>query len=613
MLNPGPNQNTGIGLVTSVPEETRRLSPIRTRVRLRGRDMYGGPIVFGAGSMQSSLGTSSSTSLPPIAAGASMASSLKRSNRLLSAAPYNASMRIHNRNQRQSQQQQQQLNYSKKDHEDYSQMDQSGISSTAKVILDTLEKMSTPIKDAQKIPLPAARAETRRAIAEQLLECPSSSSGGGCGGSAGSSPTTSAGSESSSSYSRRRPRLGRTTPVLSSNTSGQLLNGPPLRTLFSPVPSTIHGATTASRCERNGSLSVTTYTPSSSVKRLSGNESMPNSKSSKTVSTATLALSPGKKNTFPFSVPDLHPSTKTKNVVRTSSSGKIRSKVGEKAKLRTEKALFDGVGNSNGEEQPQHLRNATETINPFMKMNAMPQFNFPQEGGIRGVSNSKNANREDRDNSAQVADKLKTSSCDNPLPVSSNSVNMSFLTSEHQVSIVPKSAGTSTGPTNFTFTQPLLVAHLPVCSLGNSDHFSYAFSDPAKLSSGCAGHHRDLNKMDAARSSFASPLMSSSSRIANLPDLTSSASSCENLKKLSEPQPKPVGIAPVAETLKSASVMDILSGNGHHKLPDVAASAGKLSSPVKLLAQGTVLDILGQNSQNGSDSWNFSQPRKPWH
>ena len=32
---------------------------------------------------------------------------------------------------------------------------------------------------------------------------------------------------------------------------------------------------------------------------------------------------------------------------------------------------------------------------------------------------------------------------------------------------------------------------------------------------------------------------------------------------------------------------------GHHKLPDVAASAGKLSSPVKLLAQGTVLDILG--------------------
>jgi hypothetical protein len=34
---------------------------------------------------------------------------------------------------------------------------------------------------------------------------------------------------------------------------------------------------------------------------------------------------------------------------------------------------------------------------------------------------------------------------------------------------------------------------------------------------------------------------------------------------------------------------------GNHKLPDVAASAGKLSSPVKInLAQGSVLDILGE-------------------
>ena len=106
-----------------------------------------------------------------MAAAASMASSLRRSNRLLSAAPYNASMRIHNRNQRPpQQQQQQQLNYSTHDHDDYSHMDSSGISSTAKVILDTLDKMSTPIRDAQRIPLPAARAETRRAIAEQLLD-----------------------------------------------------------------------------------------------------------------------------------------------------------------------------------------------------------------------------------------------------------------------------------------------------------------------------------------------------------------------------------------------------------------------------------------------------------
>ena len=500
-----------------------------------------GPIVYGVGNAQASAATSSSTSLPPVAAAASMASSLRRSNRLLSVAPYNASMRIHNRSQRPSQQQQQQqLNYSTNDHEDYSPMDDAGISSTAKVILDTLEKMSTPIRDAQRIPLPAARAETRRAIAEQLLDRPSSAIGGGGGGSAGSSPTTSAGSESSSSYSRRRPRLGRTTPVSTSNASGQLLNGPPLRTLFSPVSSSVRGAA-ASRCERSGDSSA-----SASVKRLSGDESMVNTRSSKTVPTASSASSSWqKKSTFPFSAPALQPTAKSKDGGGAASSGKIRTKVGEKAKMRAEKALFDGSGGggSGAGHQPPHLKNATETINPFMKMNAMPQFNFQQESIIRSESGRNNAKREG-ENSTEVANKLKTPSSINPLPVSSNSVNFSVPT---------------TDAATFVFTRPLCVSHPPASALEGSGRFSYAFSDPAQPGGVSTRSQRDLTKMEA---SSPSSLISPSSRRANLPDLTSNASSGGTVKKLTESQPRQVGIARAAVTLKSASVMDILSGNG---------------------------------------------------
>ena len=42
------------------------------------------------------------------------------------------------------------------------------LSATARSILETLEKMSTPLKDAHKMPVP--RAEKRKAIAEELLQ-----------------------------------------------------------------------------------------------------------------------------------------------------------------------------------------------------------------------------------------------------------------------------------------------------------------------------------------------------------------------------------------------------------------------------------------------------------
>jgi len=79
-----------------------------------------------------------------------------------------------------------------------------GMSTTAKLILDTLEKMSTPLKDSEKIP---TLNIDRKRVAEEL------NNSLGLTGSA-----------------RKRPRLG-TGPMQ----SGSPLGGPPFRKLYSPL------------------------------------------------------------------------------------------------------------------------------------------------------------------------------------------------------------------------------------------------------------------------------------------------------------------------------------------------------------------------------------------
>jgi len=149
--------------------------------RLKGREMYGGPVMFGSGS------------------------SFRR-NRMLSASPYSATLR--------SRQAERAARSSLSIATAPSSLPSStasspspvpatdSMSSTARLILDTLDKMSTPIQDAKKMPaLVQPRAEKRKLIEEEL-NC------------------------SMKSPQRRRVRLG----------SGALsLAGPPLRKSFAPV------------------------------------------------------------------------------------------------------------------------------------------------------------------------------------------------------------------------------------------------------------------------------------------------------------------------------------------------------------------------------------------
>lgn len=150
--------------------------------RLKGREMYGGPVMFGSGS------------------------SFRR-NRMLSASPYSATLRSRQaeRAARSS------LSIATAPSSSLPSSTASSpspvpatdsMSSTARLILDTLDKMSTPIQDAKKMPpLVQPRAEKRKLIEEEL-NC------------------------SLKSPQRRRVRLG----------SGALsLAGPPLRKSYAPV------------------------------------------------------------------------------------------------------------------------------------------------------------------------------------------------------------------------------------------------------------------------------------------------------------------------------------------------------------------------------------------
>eukprot|EP00095_Tigriopus_kingsejongensis_P003340 maker-scaffold870_size86522-snap-gene-0.18 protein:Tk03340 transcript:maker-scaffold870_size86522-snap-gene-0.18-mRNA-1 annotation:"nuclear pore complex protein" len=175
------------------------------KVRLRGQEMFGGPVVYGGANASTnvsaflSAASSSATSngRPPNNA------SLRRANRLLSSAPYHSAQRWQNRSARPA------PPPSSRPSPEPSQTS-FNLSATAKTILETLDQMSTPLRDALKIPVP--RAEKRRALADEIMD------------------------GSGSSYVRRRPHLGGAARGTASLPNSATLNGPPLRKIFSPLP-----------------------------------------------------------------------------------------------------------------------------------------------------------------------------------------------------------------------------------------------------------------------------------------------------------------------------------------------------------------------------------------
>ena len=246
-----------------------------------------------------------------------------------------------------------------------------GMSSTARLILDTLERMSTPIRDAQKIPI-VGRAEKRRQVMSEL-----------------ESSLVSSSHASPSNSKRRRPNLGGQSTSLSNHRT--LLNGPPMRTLMSPTTAT--SATTTPRSRLNAVKSArmsTTISPLSvsSAQATSTPFSNAGAFSSRTSDTTfkphhqnSNESHSGSKYTIPFSVPALtgglasssskkepakpsfsvSPSFMT-DTKKNSLTGKVRTKLGDKAvDLQDQETA----------ELPAHLQNP---ISSGLDIKQLPSF-----------------------------------------------------------------------------------------------------------------------------------------------------------------------------------------------------------------------------------------------
>jgi len=532
-------------LLDSFPGASNKSNRYRTTSevvtpRLKGQDMYGGLVMFGGGS------------------------SFRR-NRMLSASPYSAGLRS-----RQTERMCRvsgasstpgpppppaQGNYggslpstapsspSPGPHTD-------SMSSTAKLILDTLDKMSTPIQDAKKMPtLIQPRAEKRKLIEEEL-NC------------------------SLRSPQRRRVRLG----------SGALsLGGPPLRKMYSPVPSPLTNGLSVSvpasphRSDSQGSMAPPLPTPT------------------------------------PSPPCPIHPTS--------NSTFKVKNKVSESGRRK----VADTASTCPPPSSPGFLTNTN-----ILEMDSMPVFSLapptPVPNGVEGkieeeeeeeedvLENNNNKKKRSLEEEPGSSSNKRMAGSAAPLSASSPMASMSSpivfstkpstVTSSSSSSLVKSSPPVAEDPIpsestqstplppsvssvaspSFTFASPTIVItqeeDLEVAP------YCYTFCPPSTLSS-----HRVPNTCTTTTTAT-----KASRTISNQGDrrLASSVSS------LIPPQPKIMFSMPdvTNNLVRKLPAKDTLKGaNPSSRLPDLTASTGFGGfGPAKELKAGSVMDILGKNA-----------------
>ncbi len=413
-----------------------------------------------------------------------------------------------------------------------------GMSSTARFILDTLEKMSTPVRDAQKIPL-IGRAEKRRQVMSELE----------------SSLVQTSGSGAMQSSKRHRPNLSATSTTLSNNRT--LLNGPPLRTLVSPV-TTPRSRTTAVKSARLAASTPMATSSSSfvSTPALTTNPSTPfsnvsaitSSKAFDTASATTTSLGDSRqpqpainvnKYQIPFSVPALTGGVATSTSSKRepvkpsappsfapafstdqSRSGKIRTKLGEKAiEIEDE--------NSQPEVLPPHLLNPTSS---GLELKQMPNFGFfsapsPNNGSqstLNPVLNSPGHGG----GSTGALSKSSSKTADTVLLSPVRKTVSSFSFSEPEVVSPSSNTGSFSSKMN-----------------GENSSARFTFSQPDEIAPSETIRHLNSNNH------FVMPDVTSSTFLSSTAS-NNFSSTKSHLKEM-----------PSVQSLKSGSVMDILGGN----------------------------------------------------
>lgn len=565
------NPQTGVG-GSDTPSPAANPAAIPTPpVRLRGWEMFGGPVVFGGSNTISNvsafLAASAQTASPhgPLPNNAS----LRRANRLLSAAPYHSSQRAARRARpAPSAAREAPSNTSKTtlSPESSSVPPALNLSATAQTILATLDQLSTPLRDALKIPVP--RAEKRRAMAEELLE--------------GSGHTP---------YWRRRPHLGSTdgrggASSLPSSASPSL-NGPPLRKIFTPLTSSRHSDPTTPR-------------PSSQAKAQAQSvELVPRTTAPPRTSISTnltVTSSSGSATTIPSASKSGFSLTQSLETPKSSFGGKIRAKVGDKAKTRADKVLVDL---EESEPVPEFLQSGSA---PKLEMAKMPAFSFSLPQSVPSSSSPHNVTVNG------VADVVVSSSSPTKETVSSLDRNQAILTNP----LVVNSVNSAEDSPQKDPSKSLLLKSSPpksepeiVSSL--IDDVKFVFRQPKVLPT--LSSSPALSHLGTKTFNFQKPIVVGEvgktvlpktnltkfgqSPISQLPDLTQ-ASSSSVLGHTHSISSGLMGFSynatKFAPKLKAGNVTDVRGDN--NRLPDVASGI----TPAQSLIQGSVMDILGRQS-----------------
>ncbi|XP_059093241.1 nascent polypeptide-associated complex subunit alpha, muscle-specific form-like [Tigriopus californicus] len=566
VLNP-PTHHRGSETPSPAPSPAAIPTP---PVRLRGREMFGGPVVFGGsnsiGNVSAFLAASTQSASPhgPLPSNAS----LRRANRLLSAAPYHSGQRAARRARpAPAAPAPEAPANSTLSSEDGTAPPTLNLSATAQTILATLDQLSTPLRDALKMPVP--RAEKRRAMAEELME------------GTGHTP-----------YWRRRPHLGGSDSRggVSSlpSSANSSLNGPPLRKIFTPLtsahssnPSTPRRVSQAKAQAQSVELVPRTTAPPRTCSTTSASFSVTGTNVGATSSGSMPSVS---KSGFSL--------TQSLETPKSSFGGKIRAKVGEKAKCRADKALQNS---EESESVPEFLQSGSV---PKLEMAKMPAFSFslpqsvPSSHSVTSngvvdaiVTPPTRASTSSLDrNQAILTSQQVTSVKDSPVKASAPLV----LKSSQPIQTPPISDPKVSPPlrdVKFVFTQPKVVptsSSSSAFSHQGSKTFNFkkpiVVSEAGRLASELPAQH--LTKFGQ-------------SPISQLPDLTQASSSSvlghthsitSGLMGFSYSPSK------FAPKLKAGNVTDVRGDN--NRLPDVASGI----TPAQSLVQGSVMDILGRQS-----------------
>lgn len=507
--NPGTNsasansslQVSTVSGVTSPGQIKSLNNSLYMRGRVRAQEAYGGPVMFGG--QTSSL----------------------RKNRLVAASPYAASAmasrKPHQRpifdnstvaqpSNRHGSSAANTPSPAPSPSPSSTTSDNGAMSSTARLIFDTLEKMSTPIRDAQKlIPSVSAsppRAEKRRLIAEQL-------------------------DWSQSAMKRRRPQLG--------GSGGQgldQLNGPPLRTIFSPVPAS------SPRPPRSSAVKSARMTPASS-----GGPVQPQRRNLGDTLMAAESRIPAPPQSFK---PDLNKKSvmmynQTGKQDDLSGGGKMRTKLGESLHQKSATSSNDIMSNS---ADPVNAFLAAH--NAKLPLKTMPVFDFcsSDKTSTSTVSSPPKPALAHKLAPLSPAISTRTASTATTLPLfpSQDIASDDTDTDDPQETF------------SFQFSYPSPVKGISSQDDVVSNGIVYSFCQPKEVVTPSIRPSLDSPQTSESLILDRSPLKNHTiSAATTLPDLTMRSSP---------------NVAVPAKSLKVGSVMDILKRD--HSLPDVTASTG---------------------------------------